>query len=276
MIALPGSATAVSVGENHACAVLASGAVLCWGANHSGELGITGVETNATATAVSGFDAPITQVAAGEIRSLMAATGAQQVVIGGDDEAAAAALWEQYASANPRPFAVRGFGVAVQIALYSMPCVVTDERRLLCLHIIRPAGWDWFTEPELTFAMGEIEDWGGGAADYVALATGGGARVYGVGAGGEVRTGTGGRLGIDGAVAVSAGAHQACALLGDGRVACWGENDHGQTGSFVQTCDPDCGAWYDECAPRCVPFSQAQPLAFVPGFGGECDADGGE
>jgi hypothetical protein len=40
VVDLPRPASAVAVGSSHSCALLASGAVMCWGANWSGELGI--------------------------------------------------------------------------------------------------------------------------------------------------------------------------------------------------------------------------------------------
>ncbi len=40
-------------------------------------------------------------------------------------------------------------------------------------------------------------------------------------------------LGITGAVALSSNDHHACVVLADGGVACWGQNDHGQTGDDV-------------------------------------------
>jgi alpha-tubulin suppressor-like RCC1 family protein len=66
------NATSVSVGDTHACALLAGGAVECWGANFRGELGIdpsAGPETcdsspcSTTPIAVAGLAGPATAIA---------------------------------------------------------------------------------------------------------------------------------------------------------------------------------------------------------------------
>lgn len=62
----------------------------------------------------------------------------------------------------------------------------------------------------------------------------------GAGARGDGRTDERGEqpatvAGIDSAIAVAAGLHTSCALLADGRVTCWGMNDHGQLGFATRT-----------------------------------------
>lgn len=52
-VTLPGNATRVAVGLDHACALLTSGSVYCWGANDAGQLGRPG-GSSATPVAVSG------------------------------------------------------------------------------------------------------------------------------------------------------------------------------------------------------------------------------
>jgi probable HAF family extracellular repeat protein len=56
---------AISAGDNHTCVLTNAGAILCWGANGSGQLG-TGTTTNsATPVAVAGFSSVASGIAAG-------------------------------------------------------------------------------------------------------------------------------------------------------------------------------------------------------------------
>ena len=59
-MSLPLSATAVAAGDSHTCALLANGAVSCWGQNNSGQLGdgtLTNRTTPATVSGLSGATA---------------------------------------------------------------------------------------------------------------------------------------------------------------------------------------------------------------------------
>ncbi|MGH7504413.1 MAG: RCC1 domain-containing protein [Longimicrobiales bacterium] len=63
----------VSAGGDHACALSTDGAVFCWGANTSGQLGTGGVETSVVPVRVTA-DSSFTQIASGE-RHTCALTG---------------------------------------------------------------------------------------------------------------------------------------------------------------------------------------------------------
>lgn len=67
-VALTGTAAAITAGGAHACAVMSSGAALCWGNNEYGQLG-NGFKTpylSNTPVRVSGISAPV-KLAAGDI-----------------------------------------------------------------------------------------------------------------------------------------------------------------------------------------------------------------
>ena len=63
--ALPAAATAVAVGDSHACAVTSPGAVWCWGLNTSGQLGTGTTDGPLGPTAVTGATSGATSVAVG-------------------------------------------------------------------------------------------------------------------------------------------------------------------------------------------------------------------
>ncbi|MCK7594494.1 hypothetical protein [Pseudomarimonas salicorniae] len=63
------AAEGLAVGNNHACAFDQAGALYCWGSNSRGQLGVSGTFASATPQLVSGFDAPVTQVGAGDLHT---------------------------------------------------------------------------------------------------------------------------------------------------------------------------------------------------------------
>ncbi len=62
---LRGTPTQVSAGDYHTCALLASGAIRCWGENGDGELGMGNTRFHRTPVDVRGLSRPATRVSAG-------------------------------------------------------------------------------------------------------------------------------------------------------------------------------------------------------------------
>ena len=65
VIGLSSDVTAISGGREHTCALLATGAVTCWGWNEYGQLGDGTTANRLTPTAVTGLDSDVTAITAG-------------------------------------------------------------------------------------------------------------------------------------------------------------------------------------------------------------------
>jgi alpha-tubulin suppressor-like RCC1 family protein len=73
---LGASASAITAGGDHTCAVTAVGALLCWGNNGSGELGIDSMASSKLPAPVKGLSSGVSAVAAGSWRTCAVAGGA--------------------------------------------------------------------------------------------------------------------------------------------------------------------------------------------------------
>ncbi|MDA3033791.1 MAG: hypothetical protein O3A28_02035, partial [Actinomycetota bacterium] len=62
---LASGVTAITTGRNHTCALLATGAVACWGYNPDGRLGDGSTTDRHTPTAVTGLPSDVTAITAG-------------------------------------------------------------------------------------------------------------------------------------------------------------------------------------------------------------------
>jgi alpha-tubulin suppressor-like RCC1 family protein len=65
-VSLPDDAIALSLGARHACALLAGGAVECWGGNQAGQLGVPGIVASAAPVHVAGLG-PAVSISAGAL-----------------------------------------------------------------------------------------------------------------------------------------------------------------------------------------------------------------
>lgn len=207
---LGGPACDVAAGVSHACAVLETGAVRCWGQGESGRLGLGHIES-------IGDDELPSMVDAIELDAM-----ATRVVAG-----------EHHTCALLDTGAVRcwGWGRDGQLGLGHTESIGDDERPI---------------EVDAVDLGGSAVDVAAGRDHTCAVLEDGGLRCWGSNASGQLGLGHTDSIGDDelpsdagavdigtrDAVAVFGGptSRSTCALLDDGGLRCWGANEAGQLG----------------------------------------------
>ena len=227
-------ATAVASGRFHACAVVADGTVRCWGWNNMRQLGDGTTEDGYT---------PVLATGVGGATAVTAGLGNTCALISNGG----VMCWGQ-GPRGPRgePTYVDGVSGATQVDAGQLhTCAVTSDGGVTC--------WGLNNEGQLgdgtsTHRMRPVRVEGLSGAVQVAagdnhtcaLVRGGAVWCWGKQEQGQVGNGHRARepvtspsmvAGITNAVQVAAGEAHTCALLADGTVRCWGQNDRGQLGS---------------------------------------------
>jgi alpha-tubulin suppressor-like RCC1 family protein len=226
-------ATGVSAGGAHACAVLATGELRCWGGNTRGQLG------NGSSLPSR---APVAVAVAGPVISLATGAGHTCAVV----EGGRVYCW----GANDRG----------QLGVAAAPDACGADGAVPCARAPVEV-------PDLTDAVEVVA----GDAHTCVRAAGGRVWCWGNNVDAQLGAGTASaapnptprpvRLGasaLRGVVALAAGAEHTCARRADGAVLCWGRHDRGQLGVPV----PES---YAPCAHACIPTA-------VPIVGYEGDA----
>ncbi len=243
---------AIATGATHTCAIVAGGAVRCWGSNGDGELG-DGTNTGRLApVAVSGLGAGVTAIAAGD-RFTCALTSGGAVTCWGAN--GFGQLGDGTTTASNVPVAVSGLssGVTALSAVHGAHACAATASGVVCWGR-NDAGQlgDGTTVdrsvpvPAAGVAGGAIALAAGGRHTCV-VSAGGGVSCWGSGEMGELGTGTNASslvpvaaMGLSsGVVAIAAGHDHTCAVTdaqvtpGFERAKCWGDNSHGEIGIWV-------------------------------------------
>ncbi|AKT38423.1 RCC1 domain-containing protein [Chondromyces crocatus] len=212
------AAVAIAAGEAHTCALLGDGGVKCWGDNRSGRLGLGDVEARGDDAGEMGDSLPAVDLGAGQAAVAIAAGEAHTCALLGDQSVK---CWgysrygrlgtgkddrgvepEQMGDELPRVDmggSKKSMGLSVG---WAHSCVLMKEGGIKC----------WGHNGSGQLGIGDEVDHGEarwGMSDSLPFVN--------VGAG-EVP------------VLVRAGSSHTCALLGEGRLKCWGENMSGQLG----------------------------------------------
>jgi alpha-tubulin suppressor-like RCC1 family protein len=245
----PNAAVGVSGGTGHACAVLARGAIACWGSDTHAELGDANTDyglglppvlavgiTNATSVSAGGFNT-----------CAVLSTGG--VECWGYN--ASGQLGNRTLVDSVTPVAVAGLANAASVstsgANIGHSCALLRSGAIEC--------WgdnEWgelgdgakTTSPTPVRVSG-IDDAvavSAGLYGTCAVLAGGGVECWGANFYGQLGNGTNvssatpvAVRGITNAVSVSVGDLQACSVLSDGSVECWGANYYGELGDGTKT-----------------------------------------
>ena len=191
VVGLDSGVSAITAGEYHACAVLNSGAVECWGANEVGELGNGKTKDSSKPVPVAGLGGQAIAVTGGYQHTCVLTAVPDIECWGANDFGS---LGDGTADGSLTPVVVSGLtsGVASIDAGDYHTCALSSTAALSC----------W------------------GANDYGQI--GNGAT--------EPQLTPLAVPGLGGVSAYAAGAQHTCAMTSDGQVLCWGNNDYGQLG----------------------------------------------
>jgi len=267
------------------CAVLTGGKVACWGENSHGQLGdgtTTGPQTcyeaafscSTIPVLVNGITNAV-QVATNSDLENAAESACALLVTGGIDCWGYGGLGTGTEFSSDVPVPVSGISNATQVSVSATPCAVLETGHVDCWGIggfgelgngtesssptpVTVSGITNATEVATgrsfacaLLASGHVECWG-----YAAFGTLGDGTDTGPGCassdGGGCSTTPVPVSGITDATQISAGGLNACAVLKDGTVDCWGENSYGSLGDATETGPETC---YDSVPCSNVPVA---------------------
>jgi serine/threonine-protein kinase len=262
-----GPATALAAGRQHTCARLASGAVYCWGANESGQLGRPLSDDGLPPGPVPGLPA-VTQIFAGGSNTCARLASGALVCWGANESGQ---LGDDSRAARPTPAPLPFSGVPDMVGLAigngaragsrrpdltksaAFMCALTRAGTVLCWGNNGTAQLGDGTRenratPTPVPGVAEAIEVDVGDQHACALRRSGRISCWGrneFGAVGDdtmgpstVRLNAADALGIDDAVGLALGGAHSCARLRNGGVLCWGVNNYGQLGDGTTTLHP--------------------------------------
>jgi len=186
------TATQVSIGANHSCALLSDNSVQCWGRGFEGQIGNGANADQNTPVAVTGLTTA-TQISSngGTSCALLAAGTVNCWGQGGNGQLGNTVSFDSNVIVS-----VNGLGnTATQVVVGEFHvCALLSDNRVQC--------------------------WGGGTFGELGNGTNSDANVAGAFV-----------TGLNTAIQVSAGSEFSCAVLSDGTIQCWGEGARGKLGN---------------------------------------------
>lgn len=241
---VPVVAAGVFAGEDHGCAALPAGGLLCWGRNEEGQVGDGSDDDRDVATEVLGVKALLTSGDGGE-RHTCAVTSSGALWCWGDNDDGQLGLPDLDRALEPMVLATSGV-ISVGTG-EDHSCFVTAAGAVLCFGENEDGQLGDGTDddrdvpaPVEGLASGKVGV-GGGNHFTCALGSSGAVVCWGDNDDGQLGNGTNDDsrtpvavLGLTGATILSVGERHACAITAAATVVCWGDNDEGQLGDGTE------------------------------------------
>jgi alpha-tubulin suppressor-like RCC1 family protein len=246
---IPGRALAISISQYHTCALTTLHKLKCWGSNGSGQLGNGSVFSSPSPTPVSGLNAGVNVVAAGEFHTCAIGTGNEVWCWGSNDFGQLGNLLPGVDQLFPvDALMADGMGIIRALAIgREHTCGLTDNHEVRCWGSDRYGQRGDGANPEIPGFLDGLgmDVMAISAKDFstCAVIIGGAVKCWGKNGFGELGDGTttdrdspvAVRGLSSGVIAVSVGYDHACALMNSGGVKCWGNNRFGQLGDGTTT-----------------------------------------
>lgn len=251
VIGLTESVVAIDAGHTWTntatCALTVSGGVKCWGDNQSGQLGDGTTTERHSPVGVTGLTSGVAEIAVGRAHACAMLDSAHggYMKCWGDNQAGQ--LGDGRPLARPTPVDVQGLSGVTAIAASHHTCVLVSGGQVKCWGSNGSGELGNGTNvnsstPTTVDGLNNITKIIVGQWHSCALTSSGGVKCWGANWSGQLGDSTtedrytpvdvtGLTGGTTTVTALAAGWGHTCALVADGKVKCWGDNEHGQLGN---------------------------------------------